>query len=95
MVNNMQITFLTVFWSIVAILSIIGLYWFNTKRGVLNFVTSRKYLALFILAAMFGMRQNNWVAFLLSGGALFLMSINYKPYIEMCRQIKRMQEHKQ
>ena len=90
----MQITFLTVFWSIMAILSIIGLYWFNNKRNVLNFVTSRKYLVLFILASLFGMRQNNWVAFLLSGLALYLMSVDYKPYIEMCKRLKRMQEHK-
>ena len=94
MVDNMQITFLTVFWSIIAILSIIGLYWFNNKRNVLNFVTSRKYLVLFILASLFGMRQNNWVAFLLSGLALYLMSVDYKPYIEMCKRLKRMQEHK-
>lgn len=90
----MQITFLTVFWSTMAILSIIGLYWFNNKRNVLNFVTSRKYLVLFILASLFGMRQNNWVAFLLSGLALYLMSVDYKPYIEMCKRLKRMQEHK-
>lgn len=90
----MQITFLTVFWSITAILSILGLYWFNNKRNVLNFVTSRKYLVLFILASLFGMRQNNWVAFLLSGVALYLMSVDYKPYIEMCKRLKRMQEHK-
>ena len=90
----MQITFLTVFWSIMAVLSIIGLYWFNNKRNVLNFVTSRKYLVLFILASLFGMRQNNWVAFLLSGVALYLMSVDYKPYIEMCKRLKRMQEHK-
>ena len=90
----MQITFLTVFWSIMAILSIIGLYWFNNKRNVLNFVTSRKYLVLFILASLFGMRQNNWVAFLLSGLALYFMSVDYKPYIEMCKRLKRMQEHK-
>ena len=90
----MQITFLTVFWSIMAILSIIGLYWFNNKRNVLNFVTSRKYLVLFILASLFGMRQNNWAAFLLSGVVLYLMSVDYKPYIEMCKRLKRMQEHK-
>ena len=94
MVDNMQITFLTVFWSIMAILSIIGLYWFNNKRNVLNFVTSRKYLVLFILASLFGMRQNNWAAFLLSGLALYLMSVDYKPHIEMCKRLKRMQEHK-
>ena len=90
----MQITFLTVFWSILAILSIIGLYWFNNKRNVLSFITSRKYLALFILASLFGMRQSNWVAFILAGLALYLMSVDYKPYIEMCKRLKRMQEYK-
>lgn len=90
----MKITFLTVFWSIMAILSIVGIYWFNNKRTILSFITSRKYLMLFIVASLFGMRQNNWMALILLGVAFYLMSVDYKPYIETCKRLKRIQEQK-
>lgn len=94
MVNNMQITFYTVLWALLALCSIVGIYFFNKKTSFMTFITSRKYLLLFIISSLFGMRQSYWVAFAFLGVALFLILLDYKPYIETCRRLKNFQEHK-
>lgn len=94
MVNNMQITFYTILWALLALCSVTGIYFFNKKRTFMTFLTSRKYLLLFIVASLFGMRQSYWVAFIFMGIALFLMCLDYKPYIETCRRLKKFQENK-
>ena len=94
MVNNMQINYFTLFWCGIALLSISGLYMFNHGRSLLTFVTAKKYLLLFLVAALFGMRQKYEIAFLVAGISLFLMWLDYKPYLRTCRRLKNLQEQK-
>ena len=94
MVNNMQVNIFTLFWLAIGSLSILGLYFFNQGRSLLVFITARKYLLLFLVAALFGMRQKYEIAFLVAGISLFLMWLDYKPYLQTCRRLKNLQEQK-
>lgn len=90
----MQINYFTLFWLGVALISMFGLYFFNSGRSFLTFVTAKKYLLLFLVAALLGMRQKYEGALLLSGIALFVMWLDYKPYVEMCQRLKNYQGRK-
>lgn len=84
----MQITIMTIFWSIFAVTGVLGLYFFNKGLNLLTFITSRKYLLLIIIASLFGMREQYWVATLLVSVAISLMLLDYKPYMQKCRAMK-------
>lgn len=84
----MQITFLTLLWSLIGLLSIIGLFSFNSDEGFFNFITSRKYLLLIIVAALFGMREHNWLGLFLLGLTLSIMYLDYKLNIEDLKHLK-------
>ena len=90
----MAVTFYTVLWALLALASFGGLYLFNECRGFLAFITDRKYLILFLVASLIGMRQFHLVALLLFGLTLFFMWWDYFPYIEKCRRLKSMQDAK-
>ena len=91
----MSVTYMTIAWAILAMFSILGFYFFNKGRSLFAFITSRKYLILFLLASVLGMRQVYIPAFLLFLAALFWMYMNYAPYIEKCRRLNNMREFKQ
>ena len=78
----MQITWITILWSILALISVLGLYLFNHGRSTLAFITSKKYLLLLIVASLFGMREQLGIATSLVFIAMFLMCLDYKPYIK-------------
>ena len=90
----MVVTLYTVLWALLALASFGGLYLFNKRRGFLAFITDRKYLILFLVASLIGMRQFHLVALLLFGLTLFFMWRDYFPYIEKCRRLKAMQDAK-
>ena len=84
----MQITTLTIFWSVFALTGVLGLYFFNHGLSILTFLTSRKYLLLIIIGSLFGMREQYWVAIILVSVAITLMIIDYKPYLKRCEATK-------
>lgn len=90
----MAVTFYTVLWAILALASFGGLYFFNKRRGLLSFITDRKYLFLFLVASLIGMRQYHLVALLILGLTIFFMWRDYFPYVEKCRRLKAMQDAK-
>lgn len=93
----MQITLMTIMWSVFALVSVLSLYFFNRGLGLINFVTSRKYLLLTIIASLFGMREVYWVASILLAVTCLLMYLDYQPYVEKCKAVetlKNMQNHK-
>lgn len=93
-VTNMAVTFYTLLWAVLALASFAGLYLFNKRRGLLAFLTDRKYLIFFLIASLIGMRQYHLVALALLAISLFLMWRDYYPYVEKCRRLKAMQEAK-
>lgn len=90
----MPITVATFLWAMFGLTSLAGLYFFNSGRGLFSFITSRKFLFIFLVAAIFGMRQMNWEALIILAIALFIMYKDYKPYIEKCRRLKAMKDIK-
>ena len=84
----MQITFASMLWMALALLSVFGLYHFNKGVGIFNFITERKFLILFISAGLLGMRNEHLFASVLVGLILFWMLREYPPYLERCRNLK-------
>ena len=52
MVTNMPVTYFTIAWATLAVISVIGLYFFNQGRNVFTFLTSRRFLTFFIVASI-------------------------------------------
>lgn len=74
----MPITFATILWAIVGILSAFGFYILDNKKSMLvNFITDRNHLLLLIFAALCGMRNNTTLAFTFLILAVLLMIYNY------------------
>ena len=90
----MQITFATMLWVILAMFSIVGLYYFNKGVGIFNFITERKFLILFIFASLGGMRGEHSISLILVGLCIFWMLREYPPYLERCRRLKHTHQPK-
>ena len=74
----MSITFATIFWAIVAILSAFGFYILDNKKSMLvNFITDRNHLLFLIFASLFGMRNNNTMAITFLTLTILIMGYNY------------------
>lgn len=74
----MLITFATILWAIVAILSAFGFYILDNKKSTLvNFITDRNHLLLLIFASLCGMRNNNAMAVTFLTLAILIMVYNY------------------
>ena len=92
--NEMQITLASILWSILAIFSLIGLYYFNRRMGIFNFITERKFLVLLIIASLLGMRSFNLLGSLIVGITVMWMLVDYKPYVDKCKRLKQFQQPK-
>lgn len=74
----MSITFATILWAIVAILSAFGFYILDNKKSMLvNFITDRNHLLLLIFASLCGMRNNTTMAITFLTLAILIMLYNY------------------
>ena len=74
----MPITFITILWAIVGILSVFGFYILDNKKSMLvNFITDRNHLLLLIFASLCGMRNNTLTAITFLMLAMLLMIYNY------------------
>lgn len=74
----MSITFATILWAIVAILSAFGFYILDNKKSMLvNFITDRNHLLLLIFASLCGMRNNTLMAITFLTLAILIMLYNY------------------
>lgn len=91
----MPINLYTMFWAAVGILSLIGLYMFNSKPSFLNFITKREYLVAFLIAAVFGMRETFPVACIIMGVTLVAMFRQYPQYLKTCFMHKQQEHHGQ
>lgn len=94
MVNDMPITIYTIAWALLGLFSLGGLYVFNRGRGIFVFLTSQKFLVLFLIAAVLGMRQMHWEALVVLAIAFIFIYKDYFPYVEKCRRLKSMQDKK-
>ena len=88
----MQITFASILWSLLAIASLLGLYYFNQRGSLFHFITDRKFLVFLIAACLLGMRGLDLEGGILVFGVLVWMTKDYKPYLERCRRFKRRQQ---
>ena len=86
----MPVTYFTIVWALLALFSLTGLYFFNRGRNIFVFITSQKYLILFLIASGLGMRQIHIPALLIMGGALFWMYKDYFPYLKKCQRMKNL-----
>lgn len=84
----MPITFFTSLWAVLALFSLIGLYFFNKGKHIFVFITSQKYLIVLLVASLLGMRQNHLLASILLFGGVFWMIVDYEPYLEKLRHIR-------
>lgn len=91
----MQITFASILWSLLAITSLLGLYYFNRRGSLFNFMTDRKFLVFLLAACLLGMRGLNIEGGVLVFGVLVWMTIDYKPYLQRCKHFKHRQEHRE
>lgn len=74
----MPITFVTILWAIVGILSVLGFYILDNKKSMLvNFITDRNHLLLLIFASLCGMRNYTSLAITFLMLAMLLMIYNY------------------
>lgn len=74
----MSITFATILWAIVGILSAFGFYILDNKKSMLiNFITDRNHLLLLIFASLCGMRNNTAMAITFLTLAILIMFYNY------------------
>lgn len=88
MVTNMPVTLFTIAWAILAVVSVIGLYFFNQGRNVFTFLTSRRFLIFFIVASIFGMRQKHEIAIAILLLTFIWMMYQYVPFMEKCKRLK-------
>lgn len=84
----MQITIASMLWTVLALFSVVGLYYFNKGVGIFNFITERKFLVLFIFASLLGMRNEHLFGCILLALTLFWMLREYPPYLDRCRRLK-------
>ena len=80
----MPINLYTMFWAAVGMLSLTGLFMFNSKPSIFNFITKREYLVAFLIASIFGMRETFPLACIISGVTLFAMFRQYPQYLKHC-----------
>ena len=74
----MHITVYTLFWTILGVLSIMGLFVkHGQKSKIINFITDNDHLFLFILSSLFGMRESFGIALTLFILGSMLMQYNY------------------
>lgn len=88
MVTNMPVTYLTIAWATLAVISVIGLYFFNKGRNIITFLTSRRFLISFIVASIFGMRQNHEIAVAILLLTFIWMLYQYTLIMEKHKRLK-------
>lgn len=84
----MAITVFTLIWAAIAILSLIGLYIFNTKPSLMAYITKREYLLAFLLSSLLGMREIYPFACLIFAATLVFMFKQYPAYVKNCMLFK-------
>ena len=84
----MPVTYFTIAWAILAVISVIGLYFFNQGRNVFTFLTSRHFLIFFIVASIFGMRQQHEIALIIICVNFIWMTLEYIPFMEKQKRLK-------
>lgn len=85
----MVITLYTVIWAVIALLSALGLYFFNTKPSIMAFITKQEYLVIFLIASIFGMRESYPFACIIAGFGVMLMVAQYPVYSKFCIMHKK------
>lgn len=76
----MPVNLYTSFWALFAIVSIAGLFWCPKIKTTWTFIADRTHLVLFIIAAMFGMRQRYEIAIMIIVMSMLVMWANYSNY---------------
>lgn len=84
----MAITVFTLIWAAIALLSLIGLYFFNKKPSLMAFITKREYLLAFLLSSLLGMREIYPFACLIFATTLVFMFKQYPAYVKNCMLFK-------
>lgn len=84
----MAITVFTLIWAAIALLSLIGLYFFNKKPSLMAFITKREYLLAFLVSSILGMREVYPVACIIFAATLLLMFKQYPSYVKNCMLFK-------
>lgn len=88
MVTNMPVTLFTIAWAILAVISMFSLYFFNHGRNLFTFITSRRFLIFFILASIFGMRQQHEIALIIVCVTFIWMTLEYISFMEKYKRLK-------
>lgn len=73
----MPITVFTFVWAAIGLLSLIGLFCFNTKKNFFSFATRKEYLLPILIASLLGMREIYPFACILFAGTLIVMLVSY------------------
>ena len=84
----MPVTYLTIAWAILAVISVIGLYFFNQGKNIITFLTSRRFLISFIVASILGMRQNHEIAITILLLTIIWMLYQYTLIVEKHKRLK-------
>ena len=88
MVTNMPVTLFTIAWAILAVISMFSLYFFNHGRNLFTFITSRRFLILFIIASILGMRQQHGFALIIICIAFIWITLEYIPFMKKHKRLK-------
>ena len=83
-VTEMPITVYTIIWAAIGLLSLVGLYLFNTKPSFLAFITKREYLVAILISSLLGMREHNIMASTILVVVFVIMLKQYPLYIKNC-----------
>lgn len=86
----MPITVATILWALFGVLSVSGLFFFNKGLTIWSFITDRTHLVLFIIASLFGMRENYSWAFIFLAIAFLVMWYSYSSF--KCQYICKYKE---
>lgn len=76
----MPITVFTIVWAVLGLLSLIALYFFNSKPSIMAFITKREYLIFFLISALLGMREVYPAACIVFSFTLVVMVFQYPLY---------------
>ncbi len=88
-VTEMPITVYTIVWAAIGLLSLVGLYLFNTKPSFLAFITKREYLVAILISSLLGMREHNIMASTILAVVFVIMLKQYPLYIKNCALNKK------
>ena len=80
----MPTTIASITWALIGLVSLLGLYLFNTKQNLMAFITKREYLVVFLIASLMGMRELNGLACVLCVTTMFFMVTQYPNYLKRC-----------